>query len=256
MGLRTQGVGETEKGRARRPSGPRRKRSKAASAEDEIHSQIVQAVMEHRLPPGAKLDEDGLAAIFGVSRTRLRKVISLLANEQIVTQRLNHGAYISRPSVKEAKEIFEARRGVEEIAIQIVCAREPPVDLSPLRAFVHHESQAYDAERKDTNRLSGDFHVVLAGLTGNSIIAAFVEQLVVRTSLVQAVYGPPSICLVHEHEAIVNALAAREVERVVALMKQHFKSIQDACDLREKSSDVVDLAAIFPQAASARGRRG
>ncbi len=118
MGSRKQDMAEIETSRSTRSAPVRRKRLKAASVEEEIYRQIVQAVMELRLPPGTKLDEDGLAAIFGVSRTRLRKVISHLANEQIVTQRLNHGAYISRPSVKEAQDIFEARRGVEELAIR------------------------------------------------------------------------------------------------------------------------------------------
>jgi DNA-binding GntR family transcriptional regulator len=231
--------------RRRRPA-VGRKRSRAAAVEEDIYRQIMRSVMENRLRPGSKLDEDRLAEIFHVSRTRLRKVITLLVNEHIVTHQLNYGAFISRPSIMEARHVFEARQGVEEHLVRLVCAKKPPLDLSRLDAFVEREKAAYGSGRSDTNRLSGDFHLVLAELTGNEVLVAFMKQLVTRTSLIQALYGPPRVCLVHEHRDIVAALKERQAARAVALMAQHLRSVEDSCDLTEQADDVVDLAAIFP----------
>ncbi len=77
-------------------------------------------------------------------------------------------------------------------------------------------------------------------------IASFIEQPTVRTNLVQAVYGPMRIRLVHEHSAIVDAIAARKVGKVGAPMRQHIESIERACDLTERSGNAVDREAIFP----------
>jgi len=223
-----------------------RMRQKAAAVEEQVYRQIVQAVMEHRLPPGAKLDEERLAEIFSVSRTRIRKIISLLANDQVVTHRLNHGAYISSPSVKEAHDIFQARRGIEQFVVRICCAKRPKIDLSGLHGFVRQESHAYDKGNKATNRLSGDFHVLLAALTGNEVVRSIVERLAVRTNLVQAVYGPAKICLVHEHDGIAAALDSKDAERAVELMDRHLESIESACDFTDRARSEVDLGAIFP----------
>jgi DNA-binding GntR family transcriptional regulator len=230
-------------------------RQKAHAAEEFVHDQIVQAVMEHRLPPGTKLDEDLLARLFGISRTRFRKVISILVNEAIVTHRLNHGAFISLPSTKEAKDIFVARRGIEDMIVRLAGARRPAIDFARLRAFVGHEAQAYARQARDTNHVSGDFHVILADLVGNDVLSAFARQLVVRTNLVQAIYGPPHICLVHQHEEIIEALEAGQGEQAAALMSGHLAAIEDACDLRELTNEPVDLTAVFKDVcSSARGR--
>ena len=51
---------------------------------DEIYERIYAAILEHRLPPGAKLVEERLADIFRTSRARIREVLARLAHEQTV----------------------------------------------------------------------------------------------------------------------------------------------------------------------------
>jgi DNA-binding GntR family transcriptional regulator len=229
-----------------------RTRQKAQAAEERVHDEIVKAVMEHRLPPGAKLDEELLARLFGVSRTRLRKVIDLLGAEAIVTQRLNHGSYVNEPSVKQARDIFFARRGVEDMIVRLAAAKGSAKSFAALRAFVRRETKAYSSHARDTNHVSGDFHVILAELAGNEVLAAFARQLVVRTNLVQALYGPRHICLVHQHEEIIEALEAGDAERAAGIMADHLGAIEAACDLRDRTREPVDLAAVFSQGARKR----
>ena len=152
-----------------------RQREKAAAVEESTYRQIVRAVMENCLRPGTKLDEDRLAKIFRISRTRLRKVISLLVNENIVVHQLNYGAFISRPSVKEARDVFETRYGVEEYLVQLMCRKKTPADLSRLEAFVRQEEKVYASGGAGTNRLSGDFHIILAELTGNDVLVSLMN---------------------------------------------------------------------------------
>ena len=183
-----------------------------------------------------------------------------MANNQIVTHKLNHGAYISSPTIKEARDLFEARRGIEQLVVRLVCAKKPKMDLSALKTFVHHEAHAYQKGAKATNSLSGDFHIILAGLTNNEVIRALVERLVVRTNLVQAVYGPPSICLVHEHNDILEALAAFDSARAIKLMDRHFdrggSRPYRACAHHGRSRvDISDAAISYSGSLERRRRR-
>ena len=52
-----------------------------------MHTRMVNAILEHRLPPGTRLAEDRLAQIFGVSRTRIRPVLTRLAHDRLIVLR-------------------------------------------------------------------------------------------------------------------------------------------------------------------------
>src|SRR5215208_6073563 len=75
---------------------------------DVIFQRILGAILEHRLPPGTKLGEEKLAAVFGVSRTQVRQALARLTHDRIVTLIANRGAFVSSPTVDEAREVFEA----------------------------------------------------------------------------------------------------------------------------------------------------
>ena len=61
-------------------------------SDEKIYNKILKSIVEHELPPGARLPEDKLAEVFGKSRTSIRKVLQRLALERIVTIEPNKGA--------------------------------------------------------------------------------------------------------------------------------------------------------------------
>src|SRR6201996_5333538 len=83
------------------------------TAESHIYHRIHAAIAEHRLLPGARLVEDQLGEVFGVSRMRIRSVLHSLARDKVVTIHRNRGAEVASPSVEEAKDVFAARRVIE-----------------------------------------------------------------------------------------------------------------------------------------------
>ncbi|MBA3325009.1 MAG: GntR family transcriptional regulator, partial [Rhodobacteraceae bacterium] len=86
--------------------------AEAATPPDDhaIVERIHDAVMEQRLPPGTKLSEAALCEAFGVRRARIRRSFLILASRNIVELRANRGAFVSRPTPAEARDVFEARR--------------------------------------------------------------------------------------------------------------------------------------------------
>ena len=87
-----------------------------------IFDRILQAVLEHRLPPGTKLVEDRLAELFDTSRAQVRDVLARLADEGVVTIIPNRGACIASPTAEETREVFEARRLIEPALVRRLIA--------------------------------------------------------------------------------------------------------------------------------------
>ena len=86
---------------------------KRALTEAAIYEIMAEALLSGRLGPGAKLGEEKLAALFGVSRERMRKVLHRLGHERLIDVVRNRGAFVANPGLADAREIYEARRIVE-----------------------------------------------------------------------------------------------------------------------------------------------
>ena len=214
-------------------------------AEQFAQRELVRAVVERRLMPGAKLDEEVLADIFNISRTRLRKVLNLLATQLIVTHKPNYGTFVAKPSASEAREVFEARHGIEGVLIRIIGAKRSKPDFALLRRLVFEEQRAYRLKKAGAIEWSGDFHLILADLAGNGLLKAYLQQLVIRTILIQVLYSPRHICLVHEHAEILAAMERGDTGAAVKTMSQHLHSIEGSCVFREMDEKTVDLRSIF-----------
>jgi len=224
------------------------KGSDGAERHEEIHRAISEAIIEHRLRPGARLREDALAEVFGISRTGIRKILQRLALEQLVTLTPRRGASVTRPTADEAKDVFDARQMIECGLMPEVARRISDDDLRDLRDMARRERQALKAGEQSTAiRLSADFHTRLARIAGNVTLADFVERLCSRSSLIMAVYGNPGHlgCESHDHDELIGFLAARNGARAAAFMGRHLKAIEASLSIVEEESEAPDLHEIF-----------
>jgi DNA-binding GntR family transcriptional regulator len=214
---------------------------------DEIYERIYNAILEHRLPPGTKLVEERLAEIFGTSRARIREVLARLAHEQIVELYPQRGAYVAKPSVEQARDVFEARRLIEPAVMRRLIGTLTPEKLARLR---QHQELELDARRRDDKRavirLSGEFHSLAAELAGNSALARNMRELSVLTCLMIFLYDAPTAtsCRADEHSHIIEAIGKRDAARAERLMLQHLDHIESSMKL-DISTEAVDLEAVF-----------
>jgi DNA-binding GntR family transcriptional regulator len=213
-----------------------------------IYQNILDAVVEHRLPPGAKLTEEQLGSVFGVSRTIVRSALQALAHDHIVTLARNRGAFVSAPTVDDARDLFAGRKLVECAIAREVAAHIQPHQIASLRAFLAEEHDAlHRGDRRIAIRLSGGFHVAVAATSGEGVLTTFLRSLVSRSSLVIALYGrsQTSACGHGEHVSFLNALEARNGERAALLMAQHLDHIFGDLDLSAKDDEPVDVVAVL-----------
>lgn len=213
-----------------------------------IYQSILEAVVEHRLPPGAKLTEEQLGAVFGASRTIVRSALQALAHDHIVTLARHRGAFVSAPTVEDAHDIFGGRKLVESAIAREVARRIDAAQLASLRALLAEEQAAlHRGDRPMAIRLSGAFHVAVAATCGEGVLTTFLRSLISRSSLVIALYGrsQASACGHDEHVAFLSALAAGDGNGAAALMAEHLDHIFGDLDLSPREDAPVDVAAVL-----------
>ena len=208
---------------------------KSATAE-EITAQLTNAVHEHRLKPGAKLGEDDVSEIFGVSRTVVRQALRAMAFEGLLTIEKNRGAFVAKPSLKEAHEVFQARALLEPSTARAAAERTTPSDIALLEQHIKKEHKALDQDMPGLAlKLSGDFHLEIARIADQQTIEQFLKQLISRSSLVIALYWQRrnALCESNAHHALVDALRNHDGSGAEELMKGHLLDIYSQLDLRE-----------------------
>ncbi len=224
-----------------------RRRGRGLS-DDDILGILYRAILEQSLTPGTKLGEEALCEIFDVSRARIRRVLLSLANREVVELHPNRGAFVARPSPREARHVFEGRRAIETTIVRRAAERIGEKDVMRLRSHLDQEEKARrKGDRRAAVKLSGDFHLLLAAIAGNGVLERFLANLVSRTSLIIALYGTGAAinCAVGEHREIVDALAARDGERAAALTEAHLLHIEAALRLGDDSPSEPDLKSIL-----------
>ena len=215
---------------------------------DAIYRSVSDAIVEQRLKPGARLREDALAEVFGISRTGIRKILQRLALEQLVTLTPRRGASVTRPTADEAKDVFDARQLIECGLMTDVARRMGEKEAVELRDLARQERDALrSGQQSMAIRLSADFHVRLAQLSGNVTLAEFVERLCSRSSLILAVYGHRGHlgCESHDHDDLISYLEAGNGERAKAFMSRHLKAIEASLSIVDEKSEAPDLREVF-----------
>ena len=179
-------------------------------SDGDIVRQVRRAVLTQRLPPGTRLPEVTLGDVFGVSRSVVRKALTRLASEHVVDQRPNQVARVRAPDVDETRQTFAARRLVEgEVAALTAGTLEAPA-LVQLEDRIDREREAFLASDEPTRiEHSLAIHHLLAEHSPNRVLGAMLTDLILRTSIVIALYkrqGVGSCYLEGDHTRLLSHL--------------------------------------------------
>ena len=211
---------------------------------EEISAQLSEAVHEHRLKPGVKLREDEVGEVFGVSRTIVRQALRNMAFGGLLTIEKNRGAYVSKPTLREAHEVFQARALLEPSTARAAAERTTSADILRLQQHIEDEHQALDRGQLGLAlKLSGDFHLEIARIADQQTIEQFLKQLISRSSLVIALYWKRrnALCENNTHNSLVEALRDNDGSAAEDLMTGHLLDIYSQLDLREHKEEAISL---------------
>jgi DNA-binding GntR family transcriptional regulator len=222
------------------------------------HEALKQAILERALQPGTKLPEDEIGAHFSMSRTLVRAVLARLQAEGLVDAQPKRTATVALPTLAEARDVFEVRRALEAEVVRLVIKRWKPSFGAELEGLVREEDAARErGEEHVWGRLAGEFHIRLAKLSGNALIAKYMAELVTRCSLILAVFGRPHL---HdggadEHTAIIAALRSGDAQKAVAIMDHHMGEVESRAITGQEDGTRPALGDVLARYAGAIGAR-
>lgn len=236
-----------------KPSGPGRRSiakeaslraSAPVSSTQRIVASITTAIAERKLRPGTKLSEQKIADLFKVSRTLVRQALNQLSRDQLVVLEPSRGAFVSMPSVEEAREVFEVRRVLEADMTRKLCPMVTDAQIAELRAHLRAEKEALSNPNvTGRTQLLADFHVVLSMMLGNTVLTKMLSELLTRSSLIALMYQSTlsAIESQEEHVAIVNAFEARDVKTAVRLTIEHLDHLETTLRLDPFAPDLSQV---------------
>lgn len=232
---------------------PNTKQAEPRRLYHQVADQIRSVIEQGAFSPGTRLPpERELALQLGVSRPSLREALLVLEIEGRVEVRMGSGVYVcAAPSGSmpehlslgdSPSELMQARTALEGAVIPLALARGNQSGLEQVKACL-------DAMRNDVRRghspVDADrrFHVAIAEMTGNTVLARMVGELFDgRNGLIssrmtnRAESARTWAAALREHEAIYQALEARDPQEAVAAMFWHLTASRERWIDEEASS--------------------
>lgn len=211
---------------------------------DQIARSISEAIVTRQLPPGTRLREEALARAYGVSRTKIRAALLMLSKDKLIRTMPDKGAFVSKPSAAEAREIYAVRRILESALAREFVACAKPADYKRIERHLKEERQAIagpDVHLR--NQLLGKFHILLAETVGNTVLTEMLQELSARSAIITVFYqsAADAGCSHDEHAAFIKAAKAGDVGRACELMVQHIEHVERNLDFARDDGNGVDL---------------
>jgi len=195
---------------------------------EEVAELLRQRIFQRELEPGSWIDELKIAEEYGISRTPLREALKVLAAEGLVTMKVRRGAYVTEVSLQDLSDVYHLLSLLESDAAGVVAQRATDAELTGLMQL-HRElekaARAGTANADSFFAVNERFHMRLLEIANNrwrdQMVADLrkVMKLNRHNSLLKTGRMQESL---QEHRAIMEALTARDAEKTVQRMREHF----------------------------------
>jgi DNA-binding GntR family transcriptional regulator len=193
-----------------------------------VAERLRTRIFAHELPPGAWIDEQAIAADYGISRTPLREALKVLAAEGLVVLRPRRGCYVAELSERDLDEVFPVMAVLEAKAAEEAARRLTSADFAQLQE-IHDELERCAAVGDADGFFAANqrFHAGIQRLSGNDYLRQLIDdarkviKMTRRDSLRLAGRITQSL---QEHRSILDALAQRNGELAAKRMHDHLLS--------------------------------
>ncbi|MCO5100204.1 MAG: GntR family transcriptional regulator [Burkholderiaceae bacterium] len=199
---------------------------------EEAADRLRAMITDGRLPAGARLNERVLCDQLRVSRTPLREAFKRLAAERLIELTPNRGARVIALARADVEELFELMGALEGLSGELAAQRRSEAELAEIRAL-HYEMLAAHARRDlpAYYAMNQRIHDALNRCARNGALTETydsintrIQHLRFRSNFDAAKWA----VAVREHQAMLDALDARDGARLRAVLEQHLRTKCDA----------------------------
>jgi len=193
--------------------------SRPSGLAEEVYRRIRSDIMSLRLPPDTRVSVDSLARELGVSQTPIREALSMLEANGLVSKR-HFAGYATSPRMDRAQldDLFEFRLLIEPHAARKAAEGMADSDMGQLASG--ESASSHDAFAD----MDTDFHRLIAQGAGNHLIADSLARLHIHVHIFRSCFRSEiTEEAVHEHNAIITAIRARDGAKAEAAMRRHIE---------------------------------
>lgn len=235
--------------------------STASPARERVASRIVEAlefeILEGRLRPAERLDEQALAERFGVSRTPVREALLELSARGLAVQQAHRGTFVADVTLEDVFGSYEVLAELEGLCARLAARRMSPQQKTELEHLHHRMGRCLDAaHRSQYIEMDAAFHATLVAGAHNPSLQEHIGLCLKKIAPVRlgSMHSVRDMATAHaEHGALVEAIARGDDAQAERLMTQH---------VTLRAEQVRDLVAVWnarrqvsPEPMPARKRR-
>lgn len=215
--------------------------AKIETLSEKAYFVIRGLIMKGEALPGAKLKEENLSALMGMSRTPIRAALQRLLNEGLLVSDESRTLKVPEITLEELNKTFFARKVVEGALAELACIQGKDEDFTRIENLIWQQEIAY-SEHDSHLALSLDrmFHNCIADISGNDFLKDFEHRILIKCSnllLLSRTYGDPMMQALVEHREILKALRSRDTERAQEAVFTHLENVADR----------INKSSIFPE---------
>ncbi len=191
---------------------------------EEVAELLRQRIFASELEPCSWIDELRLAEEYGISRTPLREALKVLAAEGLVTMKVRRGAYVTEVNEKDQRDVYHLLALLESDAAGVVATEATETELQELQAL-HQDLIDAASDREKFFQINERFHMRLLEIANNRWRNQMVDDLrkVMKLNRHNSLFKSGRLKeSLKEHQAIMDALMARDAAATVQHMKAHF----------------------------------
>ena len=193
---------------------------------EDVADRLREQIFGKQLMPGSWLDEQSLAAQFGISRTPMREAIKALASEGLVTIKMNRGAYVTEVTRNDLAQIFTVLSLLEGQAAKETANKATEDELN-LLDHLHHrlETAAADRDIEQFFEINTKFHELIQEIAGNRWMNGVIDDLrkVLKLHRKDSLTSTGRLqSSLIEHREILKAILKRDELAAEAAMRKHF----------------------------------
>jgi DNA-binding GntR family transcriptional regulator len=198
----------------------------------ELESQFLDWVLRFDVPAGTPLNVAQLSRQFGVPPHTLQEFLAGLSRSGLVERRTRGGWRLLGFTEDYALELSEFRAVLELNALRHLVVQPPdhPVweRLAALRRDHRDLLDRLDTDFHDFSRLDERFHAAVNGVVRNRFVAEF-QKIVALIFHYHYMWDKTeekrrNAVAISEHQAIIDALLARDLPRAEAAALRHLAS--------------------------------